>query len=83
MTDKEKLAVKKECKKFILRDENLSKNFNACTEEDQEWVLNYLSSGKGTIPYEMITRYDSLGISPEEGEIFPSLITFILALKII
>ena len=58
MIDKEKLAMKKECKKFILRDENLSKQFNTCTEEDQEWVLNYLSSGKGTIPYEMITGYD-------------------------
>ena len=60
MTDKEKLAVNKKCKKFILRDENLSK------EEDQEWVLNYLSPGKGAIPY----------------EVFSSPITFILALKI-
>ena len=72
MTDKEKLSVKNECKKFILRDENLSKKFNACTEEDQEWVLNYLSSGKGTTPYEMITRYDSLGISSEEDNFFLS-----------
>ena len=60
MTDKEKLAVNKKCKKFILRDENLSK------EEDQEWVLNYLSSGKGAIP----------------NEVFSSPNTFILALKI-
>lgn len=26
MTDEEKMAVKEECKKFILKDENLSKN---------------------------------------------------------
>ena len=58
MTDKERLAVRIECKQFILNDENLSKKFNLCSEEDQEWVLDYLSSGKGTIPYEMITRYD-------------------------
>lgn len=58
MTDKERLAVRNECKQFILNDENLSKKFNLCSEEDQEWVLDYLSSGKGTIPYEMITRYD-------------------------
>ena len=70
MTDKEKLAIKKECKKFILRDESLSRKFSACTKEDQEWVLNYLSTGKGTIPYEMITRYDSLDISPEDGNFF-------------
>ena len=70
MTDDEKLAIKKGCKKFILRDESLSKKFNLCTEEDQEWVLNYLSTGKGTIPHEMITRYDSSDISPEEGNFF-------------
>ena len=58
MTDKERLAVRNECKQFILNDENLSKKFNLCSEEDQEWVLDYLSSGKGTIPYEMIPRYD-------------------------
>ena len=32
MTKNEKLAIKKECKKFILRDESLSKKFNVCTE---------------------------------------------------
>ena len=53
----EKLTIKKQCKNFILRDESLSKKFNLCTEEDQEWVLKYLSTEKGTIPYEMITRF--------------------------
>ena len=66
MTDKERQAVKKECKKFIFNDKNLSKRFNTCSEEDQEWVLDYLSLGKGTVPYEMITRYDYL----EEGNFF-------------
>ena len=42
----------------------------SCTVEDQEWVLNYLSMGKVTTPKEMITRYDSLDISPEEGNFF-------------
>ena len=46
------------------------KKFKVCSEEDQEWVLDYPSSGKGTIPYEMITRYNSLDISPEEGDFF-------------
>ena len=66
-TDSEKSAIRTDCKKFINKGENLSKKFNTCTEEDQEWVLNYLSTGKQTIPYEMRTRYDSLDISPEEG----------------
>ena len=60
----------KKCKKFILNDENLSKKFNLCSDEDQKWVLDYLSLGKGTIPYEMITRYDSLDISPATGNFF-------------
>ena len=48
-TDSEKLAIRTEFKKFISKDEYLSKKFNAWTEKDQEWVLDYLSTGKGTI----------------------------------
>ena len=64
LTDGEKFAIRTECEKFIRKDENLSKKFNSCTKEDQEWVLSYLSTGRGAIPYEMITRHDSLDISP-------------------
>ena len=70
LTDNEKLATRTECKKFIEKDENLSKKFNSCTKEDQKWVLDYLSTGKGTMAYEMITRYDSLDISPDNGKFF-------------
>ena len=70
LTGSKKFAIRTECEKFIKKDENLSKKFNSCTKEDQEWVLAYLSTGKETIPYEMITRYDSLDISPEDGNFF-------------
>ena len=50
LTDSEKFAIQRECE--IRKDEKLSKKFNLCTKEDQEWVLAYLSTGKGTIPYE-------------------------------
>ena len=80
MTEKERLAVRNECKQFILNDENLSKKFNLCSEEDQEWVLDYLSSGKGTIPYEMITRYD-LSTFHLKKAIFSFPTIFILVLK--
>ena len=70
MTDEEKLAVKKENKKFILKDKSLSKKFNLCTKGNQEWVLNYLSTRRAAIPYKMITRYNSLDISPEECNFF-------------
>ena len=66
----EKFAIQTECEKFIRKDENSFKNFNSCTKEDQEWVLSYLSTSKGTIPYEIITRDDSLDISPEDRNFF-------------
>ena len=36
------------------------------SQTDREWVLDYLSSGKGTIPYELITDFDSLNITPDK-----------------
>ena len=36
------------------------------TDEDEQWVLDYLSSGKGMIPYQMITDLNSLKITPKE-----------------
>ena len=70
LTDNEKLCIRKECKKVIEKDPSLARKFNICTKEDQEWILHDLSIGKGTVPYEMITRYNSLDISPEEGKFF-------------
>ena len=35
-------------------------------DDDEKWILEYLSSGKGTIPYQMITDFDSLNIKPEK-----------------
>ena len=64
MTEEEKQKIKTPCKKIIGKDQILSQKFLSCTQGDQEWVLNYLSSGKGTVPYEMITRFDSLDIVP-------------------
>ena len=28
------------------------------TDNEEAWVLDYLSSGKGMIPYQMITDFD-------------------------
>ena len=46
-TDEEKKSIQKECIKFISKDESLLRKFKKCTEQDQEWIINYLSSGKG------------------------------------
>ena len=37
------------------------------TDEEETWVLDYLSSGKGMIPYQMITEFESLNIKPKNG----------------
>ena len=36
------------------------------TEENEKWVLDYLRSGKGMIPYQMVRKIDSLDIKPED-----------------
>ena len=59
----------------------MNKNFFAYKKTDREWVLDYLSLGKGIIPYEMVQRPDSLDIAPEKGTFF-FLIMFTLASKI-
>ena len=62
MTETEKQNIKFECKKFTNNNRRLSLKFSSCTQEEQEWILNYLSLGKGKIPYEMIRWFDSLDI---------------------
>ena len=80
MTEQEKESIRNECEKFIKNDQKLNKKFYKCTIEDREWILNYLFSGKGVIPYEMITRFDLLDIAPE-NDVFFCRITFIQVLK--
>ena len=70
LTDKEKSAIWKECEKLIRKDKNLCRKFELCSAEDQEWVLDYLSTAKGTIWYEMMTRYDSLDVAPVNENFF-------------
>ena len=35
-------------------------------DEDEKWVLDYLASGQGMIPYQMITDFESLNIRLEK-----------------
>ena len=70
LTDKEKNGIYRKCEKFLKNDPKFSKQFMLCTDEKKKWVLNYLSSGKGTIPYELITQYDSLDIVTDDGYFF-------------
>lgn len=62
LTSSEKTAIYEVSKKFLLNDQKTSKKFLSLSKEDQDWVLKYLSSGKGTISYQLITDFDSLNI---------------------
>ena len=66
LTCSEKEAIWKACKNYLMKDPNLSKKFPFFTKEEKKWVLEYLSSGKGTIPYELISDFDSLSIAPDD-----------------
>ena len=60
MTNDERENVKKNCRAF------LAEKLMYIKDDDEKWILEYLSSGKGTIPYQMITDFDSLNIKPEK-----------------
>ena len=66
LTSSEKVEIYKECEKYLLKDDKLSSQFLNPNQTDKEWILEYLSSGKGAIPYELITDYYSLNISPDK-----------------
>ena len=42
MTDDEKLAIRRECAKFIKKDPKLALKFNLCSDEEKARVINYL-----------------------------------------
>ena len=54
MTETERKNVRGNCQNF------LREKLIFLTEKDEKWVLDYLVSDKGTIPYQMITDFDSL-----------------------
>ena len=58
MTDIKRENVRKICRKF------LAEKLMFLNDEDEKWVLDYLASGKGMIPYQVITTFDSLNICP-------------------
>ena len=66
LTSSEKAKISKACENYLLSDPKLSNKFLFLTKTGKEWVLDYLSSGKGAIPYKLITIFDSLSISPDK-----------------
>ena len=60
MTETERENVKKLCRDF------LAVKLQFLDLEDEKWVLEYLASGKGMIPYQLITDFESLNMRPEK-----------------
>lgn len=59
-TQEEKQSIKVACQTFIQLDQKMNQKFFSCSKADQELILDYLLSGKGTIHSKMINRFDSL-----------------------
>ena len=38
------------------------------SEDDRNYVLQYLSSGKGCFPYKSVTGFNSLSATPDDGD---------------
>ena len=76
MKETEKQNINFQSKKVINNNQKLNLKFSSCTQEEQEWILNYISSGKGAIAYETITQF----IQPEQE--FFCIEQFYLRLKV-
>ena len=70
MTDQEKDKIKKELRNFIIKHDYFCKAFNSLPKNEQEWIIDYMSTGKGVIPYEMIISFDYLNITPTDEDFF-------------
>ena len=64
MTEIEQQNVRENFKRL------LSYRLMFCNEEQEKWVLDYLISRKGIIPYQMITNFDSLKLTPKDDDFF-------------
>ena len=64
MTEQEKENIKIESKKFIEKHSYFGPAFQNLLQKEQNWILDYMSEGKGAIPYEMLTLANSLDIVP-------------------
>ena len=66
LTSSEKTKIRRQSHLFLVSNPKTHQHFVSLSKEDQEWVLDYLSTGKGVIPYQLITDFDLLNISPRK-----------------
>ena len=56
----EKQNIRTSCQKFILRHPNYAQSFANLSDEEKNWVLDYLCRSKGVILYEAVKSYEDL-----------------------
>ena len=77
--DTDKQNIRTSCQKFILRRPNYAQSFANLSDEEKNWVLDYLCGGKGVLPYEAIRSHEDLDRAP--GEKFFAQTKFYSSLK--
>ena len=66
--EEEEEKKKREYKKLLMRHRYFGEIFASLSEQEKNWILKYLSSGKGVIPYKKIKHYESLKLKPADSE---------------
>ena len=56
LTSSEKAEIRRQCHVFLISRPKTQRTFVSLSEKDQDWVLDYLSTGKGVIHYQLITK---------------------------
>ena len=64
-----RMNIRKSCRKFIETNLTHFLVFNSLSDENKEWILDYLCGRKGVIPYEEIKSREDLNCVPE-NELF-------------
>ena len=65
--ENEKTNIRKTCKKCIETNSTYSTVFSSLSDENKEWILNYLSGRKEVISYDKIKSHEDLNCVPENG----------------
>ena len=77
---KERENIKKFLIVFLETHSRYNFKYNILTHGNKMWVINYLSSGKRVLPYEMIKKWEDLNEKPTVEQLF-SRIDFYSSLK--
>ena len=73
--------IRKSITIFLETHPRFSFKYSTLAFKNKKWVVDYLSGGKGVIPYEMIKQWEDLNITPTLNEKFFAKTAFYGSLK--